>query len=310
MPKVGLMKGRVLKSTGSWYEVLADGGQVLQARVRGKLRLDDINETNPVAVGDWVELQPEGNNAVISAVLPRTNHMLRQSVKKKGQAHVLAANIDQVLLIATLKQPRTSLGFIDRFLVSAEAFRIPQVILFNKRDLLSESEVVEQADLIKRYESLGVRTLALQATQDDLSTLKGILEHKVTLVAGHSGAGKSTLLNRLSHRIQQATANISSFSNKGTHATTFAAMFQLDKNTFVIDTPGVKEWGLVDMQPQEISDYFPEMRAIRTHCKFGARCIHLHEPGCAVIAAVETRQISLARYESYLSMVAGEDNRK
>ncbi|MFM8914282.1 MAG: ribosome small subunit-dependent GTPase A [Flammeovirgaceae bacterium] len=304
------MKGRVLKSTGIWYEVLGDDGRVLQARVRGKLRLDDINETNPVAVGDWVDMQPEDKNAVISAILPRQNHMLRQSVKKKGQAHVLAANIDQVLLIATLKQPRTSLGFIDRFLVSAEAFRIPQVIVFNKRDLLDESEMEEQAILMQRYESLGVITLALQATQDELSELRKILQRKVTLVAGHSGAGKSTLLNRLSDRIQQTTANISSFSKKGTHTTTFAEMFRLDEDSFVIDTPGVKEWGLVDMQPQEISDYFPEMRSIRTNCKFGARCIHLHEPGCAVIAAVENEQISLARYESYLSMVAGEDNRK
>lgn len=304
------MKGRVLKSTGSWYEVLIEGGQVLQARARGKLRLDDINETNPVAVGDWVELQPEGNNAVISAILPRQNHMLRQSVKKKGQAHVLAANIDQVMLIATLKQPRTSLGFIDRFLVSAEAFRIPQVIIFNKRDLLTETELEEQTELMQRYQTFGTRTLALQATHDDLLEVNEILENRVTLVAGHSGAGKSTLLNRLSDRIQQATSNISSFSNKGTHTTTFAEMFRLDERSFVIDTPGVKEWGLVDMEPQELSDYFPEMRAVRTSCKFGARCIHLHEPGCAVIAAVENQQISLARYESYLSMLAGEDNRK
>lgn len=304
------MKGRVLKSTGSWYEVLIEGGQVLQARARGKLRLDDINETNPVAVGDWVEVQPEGNNAVINAILPRQNHMLRQSVKKKGQAHVLAANIDQVMLIATLKQPRTSLGFIDRFLVSAEAFRIPQVIIFNKRDLLTETELEEQTELMQRYQIFGTRTLALQATHDDLLEVNEILENKVTLVAGHSGAGKSTLLNRLSDRIQQATSNISSFSNKGTHTTTFAEMFRLDEHSFVIDTPGVKEWGLVDMEPQELSDYFPEMRAVRTSCKFGARCIHLHEPGCAVIAAVENQQISLARYESYLSMLAGEDNRK
>lgn len=304
------MKGRVLKSTGSWYEVLIEGGQVLQARARGKLRLDDINETNPVAVGDWVEVQPEGNNAVINAILPRQNHMLRQSVKKKGQAHVLAANIDQVMLIATLKQPRTSLGFIDRFLVSAEAFRIPQVIIFNKRDLLTETELEEQTELMQRYQTFGTRTLALQATHDDLLEVNEILENKVTLVAGHSGAGKSTLLNRLSDRIQQATSNISSFSNKGTHTTTFAEMFRLDEHSFVIDTPGVKEWGLVDMEPQELSDYFPEMRAVRTSCKFGARCIHLHEPGCAVIAAVENQQISLARYESYLSMLAGEDNRK
>ncbi len=304
------MIGRVLKSTGSWYEVLTEQGELLHARVRGKLRLAGINETNPVAVGDRVELQPEGANAVISAILPRQNHMLRQSVKKKGQAHVLAANVDQVLLIATVKQPRTSLGFIDRFLVSAEAFRIPQIIVFNKRDILDEHEAAQQANWVKRYEALGVRTLTLQATHDDLTAIKKMLKKKVTLIAGHSGAGKSTLLNRLSDRINQETANISSFSNKGIHTTTFAQMFQLEDDSFVIDTPGVKEWGLVDMDPQEISDYFPEMRTIRTNCKFGARCIHLHEPGCAIIAAVENHQISLDRYHSYLSMVAGEDNRK
>ncbi|MFM7855886.1 MAG: ribosome small subunit-dependent GTPase A [Flammeovirgaceae bacterium] len=304
------MKGRVLKSTGSWYEVLTENGQPLQARVRGKLRLDGDKETNPVAVGDWVELIPEGNNAVISTVLPRQNHILRQSVKKKSQAHVLAANVDQVLLIATLKQPRTSLGFIDRFLVSAEAFRIPQLIIFNKRDLLEETEKKYQATLMELYQSIGVNVLELQASRDNLSKLKELLNGRVTLVAGHSGAGKSTLLNRLSDRIQQTTASISSFSNKGTHTTTFAEMFQLGNETFIIDTPGVKEWGLVNMEPQEISDYFPEMRSIRNHCKFGARCVHLQEPSCAVIAAVQSNKISISRYDSYLSMVAGEDNRK
>jgi ribosome biogenesis GTPase len=304
------MKGRVLKSTGSWYEVLTNEGQLLPARVRGKLRLDGNSETNPVAVGDWVELIPDGNNAVISTVLPRQNHILRQSVKKKGQAHALAANVDQVLLIATLKQPRTSLGFIDRFLVSAEAFRIPQVIVFNKRDLLEETEKKYQATLVELYQSIGVNVLELQAPHINLSKLKELLNGRVTLVAGHSGAGKSTLLNRLSDRIQQTTASISSFSNKGTHTTTFAEMFQLENDTFIIDTPGVKEWGLVNMEPQEISDYFPEMRTVRNHCKFGARCVHLQEPSCAIIQAVQNNQISISRYDSYLSMVAGEDNRK
>jgi ribosome biogenesis GTPase len=303
------MTGIVLKSTGSWYEVLV-GTTLMQARVRGKLRLDDIKETNPVAVGDWVTIEAEGTNGVISEIQPRKNQMLRQSVKKTGHSHVLAANVDQVLLMATLKQPRTSLGFIDRFLVSAESFRIPQVLLFNKKDLLNEASLEDQNILIQLYSSLNVITHSLQAVSDDLTFVHQLLSDKVTLIAGHSGVGKSTLLNRLSSTIQQSTGKISSFSNKGTHTTTFAEMFPLNESTFIIDTPGIKEWGLVDMAPQEISDYFVEMRELRLQCKYGSKCLHLQEPKCAIIAAVEDGEIAVSRYESYVSMVLGEDNRK
>lgn len=303
------MTGIVLKSTGSWYEVLV-GTTLMQARVRGKLRLDDIKETNPVAVGDWVTIEAEGTNGVISEIQPRKNQMLRQSVKKTGHSHVLAANVDQVLLMATLKQPRTSLGFIDRFLVSAESFRIPQVLLFNKKDLLNEASLADQNILIQLYSSLNVITHSLQAVSDDLTFVHQLLADKVTLIAGHSGVGKSTLLNRLSSTIQQSTGKISSFSNKGTHTTTFAEMFPLNESTFIIDTPGIKEWGLVDMAPQEISDYFVEMRELRLQCKYGSKCLHLQEPKCAVMAAVENGEIAVSRYESYASMVLGEDNRK
>jgi ribosome biogenesis GTPase len=303
------MTGIVLKSTGSWYEVLV-GTTLMQARVRGKLRLDDIKETNPVAVGDWVTIEAEGTNGVISEIQPRKNQMLRQSVKKTGHSHVLAANVDQVLLMATLKQPRTSLGFIDRFLVSAESFRIPQVLFFNKRDLLDELSLADQNILIQLYSSLNVITHSLQAVSDDLTFVHQLLADKVTLIAGHSGVGKSTLLNRLSSTIQQSTGKISSFSNKGTHTTTFAEMFPLNESTFIIDTPGIKEWGLVDMAPQEISDYFVEMRELRLQCKYGSKCLHLQEPKCAIIAAVEDGEIAVSRYESYVSMVLGEDNRK
>ena len=303
------MTGIVLKSTGSWYEVLV-GTTLMQARVRGKLRLDDIKETNPVAVGDWVTIEAEGTNGVISEIQPRKNQMLRQSVKKTGHSHVLAANVDQVLLMATLKQPRTSLGFIDRFLASAESFRIPQVLFFNKRDLLDELSLADQNILIQLYSSLNVITHSLQAVSDDLTFVHQLLADKVTLIAGHSGVGKSTLLNRLSSTIQQSTGKISSFSNKGTHTTTFAEMFPLNESTFIIDTPGIKEWGLVDMAPQEISDYFVEMRELRLQCKYGSKCLHLQEPKCAIIAAVEDGEIAVSRYESYVSMVLGEDNRK
>lgn len=303
------MTGIVLKSTGSWYEVLV-GTTLMQARIRGKLRLDDIKETNPVAVGDWVTIEAEGTNGVISEIQPRKNQMLRQSVKKTGHSHVLAANVDQVLLMATLKQPRTSLGFIDRFLVSAESFRIPQVLFFNKKDLLNEASLEDQNILIQLYSSLNVITHSLQAVSDDLTFVHQLLSDKVTLIAGHSGVGKSTLLNRLSSTIQQSTGKISSFSNKGTHTTTFAEMFPLNESTFIIDTPGIKEWGLVDMAPQEISDYFVEMRELRLQCKYGSKCLHLQEPKCAIIAAVEDGEIAVSRYESYVSMVLGEDNRK
>lgn len=286
------------------------GTTLMQARVRGKLRLDDIKETNPVAVGDWVTIEAEGTNGVISEIQPRKNQMLRQSVKKTGHSHVLAANVDQVLLMATLKQPRTSLGFIDRFLVSAESFRIPQVLLFNKKDLLNEASLEDQNILIQLYSSLNVITHSLQAVSDDLTFVHQLLADKVTLIAGHSGVGKSTLLNRLSSTIQQSTGKISSFSNKGTHTTTFAEMFPLNESTFIIDTPGIKEWGLVDMAPQEISDYFVEMRELRLQCKYGSKCLHLQEPKCAIIAAVEDGEIAVSRYESYVSMVLGEDNRK
>jgi ribosome biogenesis GTPase / thiamine phosphate phosphatase len=303
------MKGLVLKSTGSWYEVQV-GNKTINCRTRGRLRLDDIKETNPVAVGDWVMLENDGNNGIISEIVPRKNHILRQSVKKKSQAHVLAANVDQALLMATLKQPRTSLGFIDRFLVSAESFRIPQVLLFNKKDLLDEEEMEDQTILFQLYNSLSISVHCIQANLDDLSFVHQLLANKVTLIAGHSGVGKSTLLNRLSSSIQQSTSEISSFSNKGTHTTTFAEMFPLNDSTYIIDTPGVKEWGLVEMAPQEISDYFVEMRELRLHCKFGSKCLHLQEPKCAIIEAVEKGEIAVSRYESYISMVLGEDNRK
>lgn len=305
------MKGRVIRSTGSWYDVVTEDHQKYPCRVRGKFRLDDIKESNPVAVGDYVTIELEKGVGVITEILPRENHILRQSVKRTGHASVLAANIDQVMVIATLKQPRTSLGFIDRFLVSAESFRIPQIVVFNKKDLLDEEELNEVKEVLSMYSSIGVTTLLISAQSDeDLTAFENLLVGKTTLVAGHSGVGKSTLLNRLSPEISQTTGSISDFSEKGTHTTTFAEMFEIKENTYIIDTPGIKEWGLVDMDPQEISDYFPEMRELRLNCKFGARCLHLHEPKCAILEAVEKNEIAASRYQSYVSMATGEDTRK
>jgi ribosome biogenesis GTPase len=304
------MEGTVMRSTGSFYDVLGTDGRKYNCRVRGKIRLEGIKETNPVAVGDRVTLDLEHEIASITEILPRKNHILRQSIKKTGHAHVLAANVSQALLVVTFSYPRTSLGFIDRFLVSAEAFRIPQVIIFNKRDLLDDKELDTLESLTSSYSRLGVTCFSTSALEDDLTDVRKVLQNNTTLIAGHSGVGKSTLLNKISPHIKQPVGDVSNFSEKGTHTTTFAEMFRLDNNTFVIDTPGVKEWGLMDMNKQEISDYFPEMREVRLQCKFQSRCIHVNEPKCAVLDAVERGEIEITRYESYLSMISGDDNRK
>ena len=305
------MEGRVMKSTGSWYEVLGADGKKYNCRLQGKLRLEEIKENNPIAIGDRVELLLDRDDASIEEIKPRDNHILRQSVKKASHSQVLAANVDQVLLMATLKHPRTSLGFIDRFLVSAESFRVPQLLVFNKKDLFSPEDGILINTLQQLYTAIGVTVLTISAKDDeDIEGVKSLLTNRTTLVAGHSGVGKSTLLNRLSPQIRQSVSEVSDFTNKGTHTTTFAEMFTIDDNTFIIDTPGIKEWGLVEMGQQEISDYFPEMRELRLACKFGSRCLHLTEPKCQVRRAVEEGTVSVSRYTSYVSMVMGEDNRK
>ena len=299
-----------MRSTGSFYDVLGTDGVKYNCRVRGKIRLEGIKETNPVAVGDHVLIDIEQDVGSITEILPRHNHMLRQSVKKSAHSHVLAANVDQVMLVVTFALPRTSLGFIDRCFVSAEAFRIPQVLVFNKKDLLDDEGFEMLKQLTSLYTSIGVTCFSTSAKHEDQPNILQILKNKTTLIAGHSGVGKSTLLNKISPHIKQSIGDISDFSEKGKHTTTFAEMFSLDKKTFVIDTPGVKEWGLVDMNSQEISDYFPEMRDLRLTCKFGARCIHINEPTCAIVDAVREGRIALSRYENYVSMIMGEDNRK
>ncbi len=304
------MNGRVMRSTGSWYDVLLENGARIPCRIRGKIRLEGIKETNPVAVGDYVDVNMESSEGIITSILPRTNYMVRQSVKKTGHAHVIAANLDQALVVATMILPRTSTGFIDRFLVAAESFRIPQVIVFNKKDLLTSESMTYQNNLIALYEQVGVTCLMTSALEKQQPELEKILSGKTTLIAGHSGVGKSTLINLLSPAINQKVSEISDYTEKGIHTTTFAEMFQLHANTFIIDTPGIKEFGLMDMTPEELSDYFPEMRELRLSCKFGSRCLHLNEPQCAIKEAVTKGTIALSRYENYLSILTGEDNRK
>lgn len=304
------MEGTVIRSTGSFYDVMGIDGRKYNCRVRGKIRLEGIKESNPVAVGDHVLMEVEQDIGSITDILPRRNHILRQSVKKTGHSHVLAANVDQLLLVATLAFPRTSLGFVDRCLVSAESFRIPQVLVINKKDLLDDEGLEWLDRTMQLYQAIGVACYSISALYEDPKDILDVLKGKTTLVAGHSGVGKSTLLNKISPSINQSIGDISGFSEKGKHTTTFAEMFALDRKSFVIDTPGVKEWGLMDMNEQEISDYFPEMRDVRLQCKFGARCIHINEPKCAIIQSVQEGIIAQSRYENYVSMVKGEDNRK
>jgi ribosome biogenesis GTPase len=304
------MKGTVLKSTGSWYQVLGSDGKIYASRVRGKLRLEEIKETNPVAVGDYVEIEPDASEAIITDLHPRVNYIVRQSVKKTGHSHVIAANVDLAMLLVTMSQPRTSTGFIDRFTVAAEAFRIPQLLVFNKEDLWDDKEKTAVSDLMKVYKSAGVLCISTSALNDNQNNLKTLIAGKRTLVAGLSGAGKSTLLNKLSDTISQRTSDVSTITSKGIHTTTFAEMFRLDDSTFIIDTPGIKELGLVDMTAEEVSDYFVEMREVRNDCKYRSKCLHLSEPQCAVKAAVERGQIAESRYNSYVRIVSGEDNRK
>lgn len=302
------MKGLVMRSTGSQYDVLTETGERLVCRARGKLRLKGYKETNPVAVGDWVEIDPAA--LLITEIHERKNHILRKSVKKTGHAHVLAANIDQAALVVTMVKPATSTGFIDRFLVTAEAYDIPQVLIFNKQDILDEESRELQEALILIYSDLKIPCLKITATTGNLDEVHQLLRNKTTLIAGHSGVGKSSLLNRLSPEINQPVGEISEFHEKGMHTTTFAEMFRIDDKTFVIDTPGIKEWGLVNITAEELSDNFPEMRALRSECRFGYRCLHVHEPQCAVRDAVEQGKISISRYASYLSMLEDEDNRR
>lgn len=307
------MEGLVTKSTGSWYDVLTKEKGALRCRLRGKFKIKGLKVTNPLAVGDrvMVALEDEAENTgIITDILPRDNYIIRKSTHKTQVGHIIAANIDQAILVATLVFPRTSLGFIDRFLVSAESFRIPAVIIFNKVDLLDEGQKNYLNTLKALYEQLGYTCLAISALdQDNVKKVQVLVEYKTSLFSGHSGVGKSTLLNQLAPGIQQKTAEVSTFANKGVHTTTYAEMFITDEHTFVIDTPGIKELGLMDINEGELSHYFPEMRELLGACKFH-NCTHTHEPGCAVREAVDADEIAGSRYYNYLSMLEGEDNRR
>lgn len=307
------LKGLVVRSTGSWYDIRDEEGLIWQCRLRGKFKFQDLKVTNPVAVGDSVywEIEDETKQTgLINDIFPRHNYIARKSVHKSAHAHLLAANVDQVIIVATLTFPRTSLGFIDRLLVVAESFRVPCVVIFNKQDLFDDETKAYQQELLDLYNQLGYLCFTTSSvTGEGIETFQNLLQGKISVLSGHSGVGKSTLVNTIAPDLNLRTNNVSTFANKGVHTTTFAEMFEISPNTFIIDSPGIKELGLSEMEKEEISHYFPEMRDLLNECKFH-NCLHIDEPKCAVKAAVEAGEIAISRYESYLSMVGGQDNRR
>lgn len=315
-----MAKGLVIKNTGFWYTVLTDDGSTVECKVKGNFRLKGIRSTNPVAVGDRVELieqTAEGAGAEhffwITAIEDRRNYIIRRSQNLSKQSHILAANVDQAFLIVTVNYPETSLTFIDRFLASAEAYNVPVVLVFNKTDLLDEDERRLQDGIMRLYDTVGYRCVAISAeTGEGVDMLHQMLDGRITLLSGNSGVGKSTLINRIIPDAQLRTAEISDAHNTGTHTTTFSEMLRLEslsEGTYIIDTPGIKGFGTFDMEPEEITSYFKEIFHFSQHCRFN-NCTHTHEPGCAVLEALENHYIAQSRYQSYLSMLNDKEEGK
>lgn len=309
------MRGVVIKSTGSWYVVRTNQAEIFECRIKGSFRMKGIKSTNPIAVGDQVEFDLENDNdssndkkGVIHKIEPRKNYIIRKSINLSRQTHILAANIDRAYLVVTIASPRTSLGFMDRFLVTAEAYHIPVTILFNKMDICSEEDKLEVENRISLYTKLGYECCKISSfDENNLSELREKMKGKINLVSGHSGVGKSTFINGLDKSLSIKTSQISDAHSKGTHTTTFAEMHELKSGGFIIDTPGIKEIGIVDIEKEELWSFFPELRARVNQCKFN-NCLHLSEPGCKVKADVESGEIAESRYASYLSIFNGDDN--
>ena len=305
------MKGLVIKNTGSWYTVKTDDGQLIESKIKGNFRLKGIRSTNPVAVGDYVEIitNQEGT-AFISAIEDRRNYIIRKSPNLSKQSHILAANVDQALLVVTVNYPQTSTTFIDRFLASAEAYSVPVVLVFNKHDLLSEEELHYEKMMCTLYETVGYKCVEISAeTGEGVEQLFPILKDKISLLSGNSGVGKSTLINRLIPHASQRTAEISDAHNTGMHTTTFSEMIELPEGGYLIDTPGIKGFGTFDIEKEELTSYFKEIFHFSKDCRF-SNCTHTHEQGCAVIKAVEDHFIAASRYQSYLSMLEDKDENK
>ncbi len=303
------MKGIVTKSTGSWYTVYIENGERIDCRLKGKFRMKGIKSTNPVAVGDYINFEYEEGKetGVINKIFERKNYIIRKSVNLSKQTHIIASNIDIAFLLVTIDNPPTSPGFIDRFLATAEAYSIPVIILFNKIDMYNDDELEKLAMLEAVYTEIGYSCIAISATKNiDIDKVKNLMKDKTTMFSGHSGVGKSTLINTMEPTLNLKTAEISKQHKQGLHTTTFAEMFELSFGGFIIDTPGIKGFGVFDFKPQEITDYFPEFFKLKSKCKFN-NCLHINEPNCAIKKSVEEGEIAYSRYNSYLQMVEGDE---
>ncbi len=311
------MHGIVIKNTGYWYTVKTDDGKVIDCKVKGNFRLKGIRSTNPVAVGDGVKIVPnQEGTAFITEIDDRRNYIIRRSQNLSKQSHILAANVDQAFLVVTVNYPETSLTFIDRFLASAEAYSVPVVLVFNKTDLLNADEKHMQEMIMHLYDTVGYKCVAISAeTGEGVNSLFSLLTGKITLLSGNSGVGKSTLINRIIPGVELRTADISDAHNTGMHTTTFSEMLEIpslsDENatTYIIDTPGIKGFGTFDMEPEELTSYFKEIFHFSKDCRFN-NCTHTHEPGCAVLKAIEEHYIAPSRYQSYLSMLEDKEDGK
>jgi ribosome biogenesis GTPase / thiamine phosphate phosphatase len=296
------LEGIVVKSTGSWISVQTENGKRIECKLKGKFRIKGIKTTNPVAVGDRVELDfiERENIALIKKILPRTNHIIRKSTNLSKVSHIIAANVDLALLVVTIREPMTSVGFIDRFLVTSEAYHIPAAIVFNKLDIYNSKDMMRLDELTRIYEAAGYKTFRVSViTNENVEQVKNEIRDKVNLFSGISGVGKSALVNAIEPGLKLKTGDISDYHKKGKHTTTFPEMHPLSFGGFIIDTPGIREFGLVEFRREEIAERFPEMRQFMHDCRFN-NCTHIHEPGCAVKTAVENGLIALSRYESYL----------
>ena len=304
------MRGLVIKNTGSWYTVLTDDGQLIDCKIKGNFRLKGIRSTNPVAVGDRVQIVPNNEGtAFITEIEDRRNYIIRKSINLSKQSHIIAANVDQAILVVTVANPQTSTTFIDRFLASAEAYRVPVILVFNKTDLLDEDMRRYQEAMVNLYQTIGYECHQISAnTGDGVEALHSLLKDKITLLSGNSGVGKSTLINRLVPDANLRTSEISDAHNAGQHTTTFSEMIRLDEG-WLIDTPGIKGFGTFDMEPEELTSYFKEIFHFSQDCRF-SNCTHTHEPGCAVLKALEDHYIAESRYQSYLSMLEDKDEGK
>lgn len=309
------MKGLVYKSTGSWYSVKTEAGDMVNARIKGIFKIDDITSTNPLAVGDVVELEEESeteNTAMITEIYPRRNYINRQSPSHKMQHHIIAANIDQSLCFATLKEPRTSQGFIDRFLVTSEAYHVPALVVFNKSDLYKKKEMDKYEEMEEMYTRIGYKIALISVKNNEgIEEVRSLLDNKITLMSGHSGVGKSSFLNAVFPGLGLKTQDVSGWSGKGMHTTTFAEMYDCPPPAkgMVIDTPGMREFGLVDISRQELSHYYPEMAKLINDCHFN-NCLHVDEPDCAIKKALEEGRIHAERYISYINILGSIDEKK